>query len=108
MGAPVWSVMMFHKNHTFWLLSLLFLITGCTIFSQNSSPPPIVDPVVERARQWQKLIETGNNELKQGDLRAALAAYETAITIRPNASETQRKIAEIYYQLEEYENARHA
>ncbi len=99
---------MFHKNHTFWLLSLLFVITGCTIFSQNSSPPPIVDPVVERGRQWQKLMETGNNELKQGDLRAALAAYETAITIRPNASEIQRKIAEIYYQLEEYENARNA
>ena len=100
--------MMFHKNHTFWLLSLLFVITGCTIFSKNSSPPPIVDPLVERSRQWQEQVETGNNELKQGDLRAALAAYKAAIVIRPDASEVQHKIAEIYFRLEEYENARNA
>ena len=100
--------MMFHKNHTFWLLSLLFLITGCTIFSKNSSSPPIVDPLVERNRQWQEQVETGNDELKQGDLRAALVAYEAAIAIRPDASAVQHKIAEIYLRLEEYENARKA
>ena len=100
--------MMFQKNHTFWLLSLLFLITGCTIFSKNSSPPPIVDPLVERNRQWQEQVEAGNNELKEGDLRAALAAYEAAIAIRPDASEVQHKIAEIYLRLDEYENARNA
>ena len=100
--------MMFQKNHTFWLLSLLFLITGCTIFSKNSSPPPIVDPLVERNRQWQEQVETGNDELKQGDLRAALVAYEAAIAIRPDASAVQHKIAEIYLRLEEYENARKA
>ncbi len=100
--------MMFHKNHTFWLLSLLFVITGCTIFSKNSTPPPIVDPLVERSRQWQEQVEAGNNELKQGNLQAALAAYEVAITVRPDASEVQRKIAEIYFQLEEYENAKNA
>ena len=100
--------MMFQKNHTFWLLSLLFVITGCTIFSKNSSPPPIVDPLVERNRQWQEQVEAGNNELKEGDLRAALAAYEAAIAIRPDASEVQHKIAEIYLRLDEYENARNA
>ena len=100
--------MMFQKNHTFWLLSLLFLITGCTIFSKNSSPPPIVDPLVERNRQWQEQVEAGNNELKEGDLRAALVAYEAAIAIRPDASAVQHKIAEIYLRLEEYENARKA
>ena len=100
--------MMFQKNHTFWLLSLLFLITGCTIFSKNSSPPPIVDPLVERNRQWQEQVEIGNDELKQGDLRAALVAYEAAIAIRPDASAVQHKIAEIYLRLEEYENARKA
>lgn len=100
--------MMFHKNHTFWLLSLLFVITGCTIFSKNSSSPPIVDPLVERNRQWQEQVETGNDELKQGDLRAALVAYEAAIAIRPDASAVQHKIAEIYLRLEEYENARKA
>ncbi len=100
--------MMFQKNHTFWLLSLLFLITGCTIFSKNSSSPPIVDPLVERNRQWQEQVETGNDELKQGDLRAALVAYEAAVAIRPDASAVQHKIAEIYLRLEEYENARKA
>ena len=100
--------MMFHKNYTFGLLSLFFLITGCTIFSKNSAPPPIVDPLIERSRQWQEQVEAGNNELKHGNLRAALTAYEVAITIRPDASEVQRKIAEIYFQLEEYENAKNA
>ena len=100
--------MMFQKNHTFWLLSLLFVITGCAIFPKNSSPPPIVDPLVERNRQWQEHVEAGNNELKEGDLRAALAAYEAAIAIRPDASEVQHKIAEIYLRLDEYENARNA
>ena len=100
--------MIFHTNRTFWLLSLLFVITGCTIFSKNSSPPPIVDPLVEHNRQWQEQVEVGNSELKQGNLRAALTAYETAIAIRPDTSEVQRKIAEIYFQLEEYENAKNA
>ena len=99
--------MVFRNNRIFYLLSLLCVITGCTVFS-NSSPRPIIDPVAERGRQWQKLVETGNNELKQGNLQAALAAYETAIATRPDASQIQRKIAEIYYQLEEYENARNA
>ena len=56
--------------------------------------------------KWQ--VETGNSELQQGNLRTALVAYEAAITIRPDASEVQHKIAEIYFQLEEYENARSA
>ena len=97
----------FRNNSIFFLLSLLLVVTGCTVFS-NSPPQPIVDPVVEHGRQWQKLIETGNSELKQGNLRAALAAYETAIAARPNASQVRHKIAEIYYQLGEYENARNA
>lgn len=100
--------MMFHKNHIFWLLSLLFVMTGCTIFSNNPSTPGVVDPLVERDRQWREQVETGNSELQQGDLRAALTAYETAIAIRPDASEVHHKIAEIYFQLEEYENARNA
>ena len=99
---------MFHRNYTFWLLSLLFVFTGCTIFSKNPSSPPVVDPLVERNRQWQEQVETGNIELQQGDLHGALTAYEAAIAIRPDASEVQHKIAEIYFRLEEYENARNA
>ncbi len=99
---------MVHKNYIFSLLSLLFLITGCTIFSKNPSTPAVIDPLIERNRQWREQVETGNSELQHGDLRAALTAYQAAIAIRPDASEVQRKIAEIYFQLQEYENARNA
>ena len=100
--------MIFHRNYIFGLLSLLFVITGCTIFTKNSPSGAVVDPLVERTRQWQMQVEAGNSELQRGDLRAALAAYQVALAIRPDASEVQQKIAEIYFQLEEYENARNA
>ena len=100
--------MLFHRNRTFWLLSLLVVITGCTIFTKNPTPGTVVDPLVERTRQWQVQVEAGNSELQQGNLRAALAAYEAALVIRPKVSDVQQKIAEIYFQLEEYENARNA
>jgi len=100
--------MIFHRNYTFWLLSLLFVITGCTIFPKNPTSGTVVDPLIERTRQWQAHIEVGNSELQRGDLRAARAAYEAALAIRPNVSEVQQKIAEIYFQLGEYENARNA
>ena len=100
--------MLFHRNHIFCLLSLLFVITGCTVFTKNPTPGTVVDPLVERTRQWQVQIEAGNSELEHGNLRAALAAYEAALVIRSDVSEVQQKIAEIYYQLEEYENARNA
>ncbi len=100
--------MLFHRNRILWLLSLLFVITGCTIFTKNPTSGTVVDPLVERTRQWQMQIEAGNSELQHGNLRAALTAYEAALVIRPNVSEVQQKIAEIYYQLEEYENARNA
>ena len=100
--------MIFHKKYIFSLLSLFFVITGCTIFSKNPSTSPVVDPLIERNRQWREQVETGNSRLQERDLRAALTAYEAAIAIRPDASEVKRKIAEIYFQLEEYENARNA
>ena len=100
--------MLFHRSRTFWLLSLLFVITGCTIFTKNPTPSTVVDPLVERTRQWQVQVEAGNSELQHGNLRAALAAYEAALAIRPEVSEVQQKIAEIYFQLAEYENARNA
>ena len=100
--------MVFHKKYIFLLLILLFVITGCTIFSKNPSTSAVVDPLIERNRRWREQVETGNSRLQKGDLRAALTAYEAAIAIRPDASEVKRKIAEIYFQLEEYENARSA
>ena len=99
---------MLRKGHVFLVLILLFIISGCAIFPKSPSVPLIVDPLVERNREWREQVEIGNSELQRENLRAALTAYEASVTIRPDASEVQRKIAEIYFQLEEYENARDA
>ena len=96
------------RNYTFLILSLLVLVSGCAIFPKKMSTPSVVDPLIERNRQWREQVEVGNSELQHGNLRAALTAYEAAVAIRPDASEVQYKIAEIYIQLEEYENAKNA
>ena len=100
--------MTLRKIHIFLILILLFVIAGCTIFPKSQPAPPIVDPLVERNREWREQVEAGNNELQQGNLQEALTAYKAAVAIRPDSSEVQHKIAEIYFQLEEYENARNA
>jgi tetratricopeptide (TPR) repeat protein len=100
--------MMLHRGNVLLVLSLLFIIDGCAIFPKSTPPPLIVDPLVERNREWREQVEIGNSELQRKNLRAALTAYETAVAMRPDSSEVQRKIAEIYFQLEEYENARDA
>ena len=100
--------MMLQRGNALLILSLFFIIGGCAIFQKSPSTPLIVDPLVERNRQWSAQVEVGNTELQRKNLRAALTAYEAAVAIRPEASEVQRKIAEIYFQLEEYENARDA
>ena len=99
---------MLYRGNILLILSLLFIIGGCAIFQKNTSTPLVVDPLVERNREWREQVELGNTELQRKNLRAALTAYEAAVAIRPDASEVQRKIAEIYFQLEEYENARDA
>ncbi len=90
------------------LVSIGVIIGGCAVFPKSTSTPLTVDPLVERNREWREQVELGNTELQRKNLRAALTAYEAAVAIRSDASEVQRKIAEIYFQLEEYENARDA
>ena len=97
--------MTFHKIHIPFLLCLLVVLAGC---ATGPAPKPIVDPLVERNRQWQEHVEQGNEELRRGKLRDALVAYQAAVATRPDAGGPQMKIAEIYFQLEEYENARDA
>ena len=96
------------RNYIFFVFSLLFFVSGCAIFPKKTSTPPIIDPLVERNHQWRERVETGNNALQQGDFRAALTAYQAAIAIRPDSDDVHYKVAEIYFQLEEYENARDA
>ena len=100
--------MILYRGNILLILSLLFIIGGCAIFPKSTSTPLTVDPLVERNREWREQVELGNTELQRKNLRAALTAYEAAVAIRPDASEVQRKIADIYFQLEEYENARDA
>ena len=97
--------MTFHKIHIPFLLCLLVVLAGC---ATGPAPKPIVDPLVERNRQWQEHVERGNEELRRGNLRDALVAYQAAVATRPDVGDPQMKIAEIYFQLEEYENARDA
>ncbi len=101
--------MAYHKNHTFLSLCLFVVLSGCTWFSKTEAPPqPIVDPLVERNQQWREHVEQGNSELRRGNLPEALLAYQAAVAVRPDVSSTQQKIAEIYFQLSEYEKARDA
>ena len=100
--------MMLQRGNVLLVLILLFIIHGCAVFQKSSPTPLIVDPLIERNREWREQVEIGNAELRRKDLRAALTAYKTAVAIRPDAGDVQRKIAEIYFQLEEYENARDA
>lgn len=100
--------MRLRRGNLLLVLSLLFIISGCTIFPKSTPTPLMVDPLVERNREWREKVEIGNTELQRQNLRAALTAYKAAIAIRPDVSEVQHKIAEIYFQLEEYENARDA
>ncbi len=97
--------MTFHKILSSLLLCLLVVQGGC---ATGSAPKQIVDPLVERNQQWREHVERGNEELRRGNLRDALVAYQAAVAIRPDAGAPQQKIAEIYFQLEEYENARDA
>ena len=97
--------MTFHKIHIPFLLCLLVMLAGC---ATGPAPKPIVDPLVERNQQWRAHVEEGNAELRRGNLRDALVAYQAAAAIRPDAGGPRLKIAELYFQLEEYENARDA
>lgn len=84
----------------------MFFLVGCGIFPKTQpSSPEIVDPLIERNQQWREHVAVGDAALEQGHLRDALSAFQSAVKIRPNSSAPLYKIAEIYLQLEEYENA---
>ena len=90
------------------LILLLIMLSGCGIFPKRQQRSPVVDPLIQQRDQWREHVETGNRALEQKDLRAALAAYQAAVAIRPDTSDVQRKIAELYFQLGEIENALNA
>ena len=100
---------MFRRCFQYLVFSLFFVLCGCAIFPKTqSNSPGIVDPLIEQNQQWREHTEAGNAALQQGHLQDALESYQAAVKIRPNSNEIQYKIAEIYFQLEEYENARDA
>ncbi len=97
---------MSRRSVLYSVLCFNIILAGCGIFPRTQhSTQVVVDPLIERNQQWRKHIEAGDTALKQGQLRDAIAAFNAAVKIRPNSSAPQFKIAEIYLQLEEYENA---
>lgn len=85
------------------------VLGGCAFFSRNrSSEVEIVDPIVDRNRQWQKQIDNGNWAFQNRDFDRAIEAYRAAMAIKPSSSAPQLKIAEIHFQRQEYEKARDA
>ncbi len=97
------------KGFLFIWISLLITLSGCVIMPKTQpSSPKIRDPLIERNQQWREHMQAGNIARQQGKLQNALKSYQTAIKIRPKNSETQYKIAETYFKLEELEKAREA
>ncbi|MBI1927858.1 DUF3857 domain-containing protein [Candidatus Poribacteria bacterium] len=91
------------------VITLLLFLSGCALFTRNQPPPKeIIDPLVERNRQWQEQIDKGNWALQNQEFDRAIEAYQAALAIKPEVSEPQLKIAEIYFQRQEYERARDA
>ncbi len=91
------------------VITLLLFLSGCAFFTRNQPPPKeIIDPLVERNRQWQEQIDKGNWALQNQEFDRAIEAYQAALAIKPEVSEPQLKIAEIYFQRQEYERARDA
>lgn len=100
---------MFHRLLPTLVSIILLPLAGCVLISKSQPTDiEIHDPLIERNQQWREHVEAGNSALEEGHLRHALQAYQSAVKIRPNYSKPQYKIAEIYFQLEEYENARDA
>ena len=98
-----------HFKASIPLIVTLLLLSGCSIFSRSQSVEQgIVDPLVERNKEWREQVEAGNLALQDKDLKRALEAYQAALVIKPNASQIQFQIAKLYLQQEEYEKARDA
>ena len=91
------------------LIVILLLLSGCSIFSRSQpTEKVIVDPLVERNKEWSEQVEAGNLALENKNLKGAFEAYQAALAIKPDASQIQFQIAKLYFQQEEYERARDA
>ena len=91
------------------LVVILLLLSGCSIFGRSQSvETEIVDPLIERNKEWREQVEAGNLALQEKDSKRALEAYQAALAIKPNMSQIQFQIAKIHLQQEEYEKARDA
>ncbi len=98
-----------HFKASISLITILLLLSSCSIFNRSQpSEKVIVDPLIERNKEWREQVETGNLALQDGDLEGALEAYQAALAIKPHSSQIQFQIAKLYFQQEEYEKARDA
>ena len=91
------------------LIVILLLLSGCSIFHRGqSAEKAVIDPLIERNKEWRAQVEAGNLALQDKDLKGALEAYQAAMVMKPNASQIQFQIAKLHFQQEEYEKARDA
>ncbi len=102
---------MMTAEHDYPILVILFCclsLFGCSWLggsktTQQSRP---IDPFVSQHKAWQKQVEFGNQAYQNQDLALALEHYRKAVKLRPNQSPPLLRVAQIYYQLQEYENAK--
>ena len=100
---------MFNRVAQHFVLCFILASVGCGTFPKTQPGSlKIVDPLIERNQQWREHVAAGDAALQQGQLLDALAAFQLAINVRPNSSAPHYKIAEIYFQLEEFEKAKDA
>ena len=90
------------------LCSCLVLVNCSWLNRSESGPSPQpIDPFVSRYQTWQKLVELGNQSYQNQDLVLALEQYQQAVALRPDQYPPLLRIAQIYYQLQEYEKQKH-
>ena len=93
------------------ILVILFCCSslfGCSwlVGSKTTQQSRPIDPFVSQHKAWQKQVEFGNQAYQNQDLALALEHYRKAVKLRPNQSPPLLRVAQIYYQLQEYENAK--
>ena len=102
---------MIKSERSYLLLVILcscLVLVNCSWLNRSESElsPQPIDPFVSRYQTWQKLVELGNQAYQNQDLVSALEQYQQAVELRPDQYPPLLRIAQIYYQLQEYEKSK--
>jgi len=91
------------KNSVFFSFAILFFII-CSADSKNS----LAQPTEEVERQSYQKIYDGNLLMDNGDYEKAIAAYQDAVKLTPNAAQPYYYISFLYTRLEHLDEAQFA